>query len=142
ASPEAAKAQRAIAILAAAPDQAIPWLAARLLPASEEEQRRRKQQIADLDDSSFAVREQSSRQLAQGGVEAEAALLLALKEGASVEVRKRIEALLDLPQIVRTPEGLRRLRGVQVLEHIGTPEAKQLLEALANGTPEAWLTKE
>jgi hypothetical protein len=61
----------------------------------------------------------------------------------SPEVKRRVERLLGQ---VKGPfvsgEMLRALRAVEVLEHMATPEARQLLEALARGTPEARLTQE
>jgi hypothetical protein len=41
-----------------------------------------------------------------------------------------------------TPEELRALRGVEVLEGLATPEARQLLQALARGPGHAPLTHE
>jgi hypothetical protein len=40
------------------------------------------------------------------------------------------------------PEVLRVIRGVQVLEFIGTSEAKRLLKRLSQGKPGNWLTRE
>jgi hypothetical protein len=41
-----------------------------------------------------------------------------------------------------SPETVRLVRAVEVLEHIGTAEARELLELLARGTPEARITRE
>ena len=61
----------------------------------------------------------------------------------SAEVRRRVEELLrKLDGPMPSSGQLRDLRSVEVLEHIGTPEAKQVLQTLAKGAPEARLTQE
>ena len=37
---------------------------------------------------------------------------------------------------------LRWLRALEVLEQVGTAPARKVVEALAHGAPEAWLTRE
>jgi hypothetical protein len=41
-----------------------------------------------------------------------------------------------------TPDALRQLRAIQVLEQIGSPEARQILVALAQGAPAAPATRD
>jgi hypothetical protein len=61
----------------------------------------------------------------------------------SAEARRRVEELLArLKQGEPTGEALRAIRAVEVLEHIGGPEARAVLEALAKGAPEAHLTRD
>ena len=73
---------------------------------------------------------------------AEPAMREALKEDISAEKRKRLEKLLDITLIVRTPEKLQQLRALEVLEHIGTPEARRVLQTLAAGVADTRLTRE
>jgi DNA polymerase-1 len=75
------------------------------------------------------------------GEPAAPALRQALENKPSLEVRRRIEELLEKAK-TPTGENLRSLRAVQVLEHIGTDEARQVLKKLAEGAAGARLTQE
>ncbi len=61
----------------------------------------------------------------------EPALRAELAKSDSPEQKKRIKQLLELPPLLRDPERIRRWRAVAVLEQIGTPEARKLLELVA-----------
>jgi WD40 repeat protein len=100
--------------------------------------------IADLDADDFDRREAASKELAALGAQAEPALRKALDEKPSAEARARIEKLLKpLNQwIVTDPDTLRALRAIWVLQRIGTPEARAVLEDLAKGAPEVRQTQE
>jgi hypothetical protein len=67
-----------------------------------------------------------------------------LAETQSAEVRSRINQLLKAIDewVVADPDALRSLRAIWVLERIGTPEARAVLEDLAKGAPEARQTQE
>jgi hypothetical protein len=95
--------------------------------------------IADLDSAEFAVREKAMRELTQRGEAVEVALRKVLEDRPSLEVRQRIKLLLDKLQGAHR---LRMLRAVEVAEYLGTADARRLLEALAEGAPEARLTQE
>jgi hypothetical protein len=74
---------------------------------------------------------------------AEPTLKRALEEAASAEVRRSAKRLLDkLAAAQLSPEQLLAQRATDVLERIGTPEAKALLERLARGADGVWLTQE
>ena len=61
----------------------------------------------------------------------------------SAEVRRRVEQLLDkLGEADPPSDLLRPLRMLEVLEHIATPPAQQLVEKMAKGRAEAQLTRE
>jgi WD40 repeat protein len=97
--------------------------------------------IADLDDPKFAVRDKATRELTLLGPAAEDALTAKMRTKVSLEMSKRIEKLLAaIASTPPTPEQLRVVRAVEVLEGIGTPEVRELFEDLANGTEGAWLT--
>jgi hypothetical protein len=65
------------------------------------------------------------------------------REAATPEAKRRIDELLDKLEIAALPpETLRVLRAVEVLEHLGTPEARDCLKALAAGAPEVQPTRD
>jgi len=74
--------------------------------------------------------------------EFESAIRRALERKLSQEVRRRLQAILAAPLEVPPTQTLRTLCAIQVLERIGIAEARELLRKLANGPPDARLTKE
>jgi hypothetical protein len=137
---DAARAFRAAAGLAAVPGRAVPLLKEKVHPVAALEPGRLARLVADLDDPVFAVRERATRELKGLGEPAAPALKGALENNPSAELRRRAERLLD-SLAEPSPAEWPGLRAVEVLERAGTPEARQLLEALAGGAPEARLTQ-
>jgi len=79
------------------------------------------------------------KQLREVGRRAEVALQAASKGNLSAEQQKRIDQLLAA---MRNPKiKLGEVRAVHVLERIGTPESKKLLEELAKGAETAPSTR-
>jgi hypothetical protein len=137
------KADRALWTLAAKEGQSVSLLGRQLRPARAADAERLTRLIADLDNDEFAVRDRATQELQRLGEQAAAALDQALKQSPSPEARRRMERLLgQLRGLPPTAELLRALRAVEVLEHVGTPQARELLETLARGTTEARLTQE
>jgi hypothetical protein len=131
---DAGRAFRAIQALSASPKETVPLLRQGVPRAAEAlDDRRIARLITDLDSDRFAVREQAARELEKLGSLAEPDLRRARSESASAEVRRRVGGLLtELGSRVH-PELLRALRSVEVLENIGTAEARRLLQGLAEG---------
>jgi WD40 repeat protein len=140
---DASRAHRAVWALTAAPRQTLPWLKGRLRPITPPDPKRLAQLLADLDSDDFAVREEAARALKELDESAGPALRKALADRPSAETRQRLEQLRgELDQPPGPPERLRVLRAVEVLEHIGTAEARRILERLAGGMPEARVTED
>ena len=129
---EANRAQMAIARLADAPAAPVLALAREKLkesPKAKAEDIMR--WIAELDAEKFVVRNRAERALAEAGADAKPALQAALERNPSDEVKKRVEKLLSALDAGSSSSRLRTLRGIEVLDHIGTPEARQLLESMS-----------
>jgi RNA polymerase sigma factor (sigma-70 family) len=136
------KVQKAVWALVSAPKETMPLLRETLKPVQASDGKRIAQLVKDLDNDDFAVREKASAELDRIGEPAAGALRKALEGTPSAEMRLRINQLLDkFGGKVASPDILRRERALEVLEHIGGPEAKAILEELAKGAPEAALTQ-
>ena len=98
--------------------------------------------LADLDSDSFEIRAASMKRLKELSFQAEPALRAALNVKPSLEQRRRIEELLAAARPPPTPEELRQLRALIVLERIGSPEARRLLKDAAKGPSSARLTRQ
>ncbi len=142
---DAAKAWRAVWRLSDAPKDALALLRSRVKPYPTAPTEKTRKLLADLDSDAFVVREEAAKQLKELGLQAEPALRAALKAKPSLEQRKRIEPLLatlaEKPEKL-SGEDLRQMRALIVLERIGTPEARRLLEEVAKGPPSARLTRQ
>jgi hypothetical protein len=145
---DAPRAHQAVGRLVAAPGQAVSVLRGRLRPAAVPDPRdaqRLRRLIADLDSDSFPKRERAAGEVEKAGPPAVPLLRQTLAANPSVEVRRRAEGLLEKLERswpASSPETLRTWRAIKILECVGTPDARQLLEKLAQGAPEDRLTQE
>ena len=139
---DAGKAYRASWRLASDPEASIAFLRKRLRPAEVDADVIAKA-LAALDSDDFDEREAASRRLAKLGDLAGPALRTTLEGKPSDEARRRMEELLHrLDGPVEAPEQARALRGVEVLERVGSAEARRLLDELAKGAPGSALTRD
>jgi hypothetical protein len=137
---DAPAAQRALWALAASP-QAVPFLREHLKPVPPLKEGRLRGLIAGLDSDSFEVREKATDDLVAVGEVSVSALRKALAAKPSLEAKMRMERILKQVE-ARTAGGRPQLtRAVSALERNGGAAARQVLEALAKGEPEAARTR-
>lgn len=186
ASPDEAKATRAMLGLAAAPKETISLLKERLQPVKADS-KRVEQLVAQLKSSNFTTRNQAMAELEYLGKYIKSDLEKAQKSNSDAEVGSRLKQLLDkmpkeqkapapmplqgrpggsvsvsnvngqirilidgvpidlTPQVASLPPGpplqwVRAVRAVTILEHLGTPESLQIIQAIAGGEADAMPT--
>jgi RNA polymerase sigma factor (sigma-70 family) len=138
---DAAAAFAAMRRLLARPGPAVELFRRHLRPAPAFDEKAVRERLRDLDTADFAVREKAAADLAAVADRAEPVLRKVLAESPSVDVKRRIERVLE----AAAPSGpgrRRESRAVEVLERLGTPEARELLASLAGGAKESFLTNE
>lgn len=142
ASSDAKVAGRAVNGLIARPDVAVTLLAEMARPVMPPPAERVKAAVANLGDRDFKVREEAEKQLRVWG-DLVADELSAAEPTANAEQGERIRRLLDTLEAEETDtERLRLLRTVEVLERIGSPSTKAVLEKLGTGAAASIVTRE
>jgi hypothetical protein len=135
---DARQAFSAMCDLAAAPAQAVALLDRRLRPAPALDPDAVNRLLTDLGDPAFGVRQKATAALLQLDERAVPAIDKVLSGKPALEVRIRLEKVhTALTGMVLTKEKLRSYRAIEVLERVGTPEARRLLRRLADGAPGA-----
>ena len=130
---DAPRAFRAQGSLMSDPVATLALFQKQLKPVRPADPKRLQKLIADLESQQFPVRNAADKELDELGGPAAGALRQALTKNSSLELRRRIDTLLDrLNGIVTRPELLRAVRAVAVLENIACPE---IPEAIGNSGP-------
>lgn len=143
ASADAGRGYAALWRLTEAPDAAVvSFFRRHVRAAAEADLARARQHIADLNSEKFEVRDKAFKELQNLGHAALPALRQALEKNPPLEVRRRVELLLlRVANLASSPEILRVVRAIQVLEHNASPEARALLVELAGGVAYAPATQ-
>ncbi len=140
------RAHEAMAVLLAHPGVSLPLLDRHLQAVPPVPAERLQTLIKDLESNAFNVRDRAKQELKKLNRAAEAALRQGLAKKPALDVQRSLEQLLEeiRSDEVGLPPGdrLRTLRAIRVLEALGTPEARKILERLAGGTPEVGPTQQ
>jgi WD40 repeat protein len=139
---DAGRAYRSMREMVNAPAETAAFLADKLHPQFQAAPAEIQRLIAALDGKQFEQREEATEGLAVQVEFAESTLRKVVKGKPSAEVRARLTLILQQWQGgFYSPWQLRRLRAIEVLEEIGTSEAKAVLQQLATGTSRLRVTR-
>lgn len=140
----AKRAWDAIRELSRRPEVAIPLLAAKIQPIPKFVKPTQEQFAAwlvQLDAPAFAVRESASQSLKTKGVGYVAELQAAIQTTPSLEVKSRLETLVE--HLMKPPlPNVWEARAIELLERIGSADAQTLLAKIAAGEPTHALTQD
>jgi WD40 repeat protein len=140
---QASRGYRAVWALVAAQHQALALLRQQLRPVQCPKPEHIARLVTKLDDDNSTLREHATSELEQLAELVEEALRTKLAGKVSLEGRSRIEQVLQtITKPIKSSEKLRALRGIVILEQIGSPAAQEILQRLARGAPASEITKE
>jgi WD40 repeat protein len=120
-------------VLSAAPADAVPFLRDKVLAQPAVDPKRIERLVADLDAPTFLARQKAADELAGLGMPALRAVKMVLASKPPLELTRRAERLVETLEEKLQCETVQRVRAVQTLEHIGTAEARAVLEQVARG---------
>ena len=124
------------------PAATLAFLKARLKTETALEPARVKQLLRALDNEAFSIRAEAMRTLERHGDLVEPMVRAELARTRETEHRRRLESLLTRLDDDQRPEHLQMRRGIEVLERLDHPAARELLTELARGVNGARITRE
>jgi WD40 repeat protein len=128
---------------ASQPKETVRFFKEHLKPAAAPNTERIAKLILELGAAKYEVREKAHRQLLALGEQAEPMLQNSVSKPNNAEAKRRIETLFkELASPPVEPDTIRQLRAVELLEQIGTSDARDLLKLLTEGDPAARFTKD
>jgi WD40 repeat protein len=140
---DAAIAHQGMIALISSPNETVALLKTQLHPVPLAESERINKLIEQLNAEEFNIRQKAQAQLLDSGLTSQPYIDRALNRDLPLETRQRLKAVLaKLTPEHLTVERLRLVRGIELLERIGNVQARQLLQALADGSPGALMTTE
>jgi RNA polymerase sigma factor (sigma-70 family) len=140
---DAAKAYDAMRRLAGDGKAAVEVARRALKAVAAIDPKRVDQLIAELSDGKYDVRRKATAELEKHGELVVPALRDALRTDVSLEARQRMEGILaKITNAGRNPALVRDLRLVELLELVGTAEAREVLTGVSGGAHDARLTRE
>jgi tricorn protease-like protein len=127
----------------AAPALAIPFFKNKVHPVAPLSSVQIAKWLAALRGDSVTAQEEAIAALVALGNRVESNLRQALVNQAPGEARDRMQKVLEqVKGKGSSTDGLRELRVISILMRISNPEARQLMQALSQGAPDAVLTRE
>jgi hypothetical protein len=127
------RAYRAGWVFSKEPADALPFLERQAVPKGQVSAEKLEQLVADLDSRQFLARQKATQELEKLGPAASSALRRALARRPSLEVTMRAERVLNAVEERIEAEAVRGIRLTEVLERIGTTEARRVLQRLSAG---------
>jgi WD40 repeat protein len=138
---DAVKAFDALCALTLSPKEAVALLKDQVKPAPPVDLKRVEELIGQLDSDQFKVRQKATAELVKIGERIVPSINKALAAQPPLETKQRLEDLREkMTALVLQGEKLQVARAVEVLERIGSKDARQVLQALAEGAPGAFAT--
>jgi RNA polymerase sigma factor (sigma-70 family) len=138
---DGSKAFAAICDLMASPNEAVAFMKVMIKPTAPPDRKAVEALIVQLDDAQFNVRDKAAAELYKIGDAIIPSLDNALRGSLTLENKRRmVEMRSRLTSKILKGDRLRAFRAVEVLERIGTPESRRVLEELAAGAPGTLLT--
>jgi WD40 repeat protein len=125
------------------PDLATAFLTGQLQPVEKADAKVIATLIEQLESNRFPVREKAARDLARLGDVVVKELRRAQERAKDEDLKMRIESILNqIDSPFLTGDRLRAYRGIEILQRLNTAESKALLKKIAQGAPDAFLTRE